>query len=134
MKKVLLIAGIATYSFASAQEKGQPYWKVVPPLSKKVIPLPPGNNFSTQSLTLPPGIQLLGSLPNGNKIYALPQDNMPCVIPDMSQYNSMPVVKPDLSLYNMPNLANPNGKKPGVISPEKFNELLKERNVIIKMN
>jgi hypothetical protein len=26
-------------------------------------------------------------LPNGDKVYILSQDNMPCVIPDMSQFN-----------------------------------------------
>jgi len=31
-------------------------------------------------------------LPNGNKLYLLAQDNMPCVVPDMSQFN-MPVAK-----------------------------------------
>lgn len=34
------------------------------------------------------------SLPNGNKVYLLPQDQMSCVVPDMSKYNyHMPVAK-----------------------------------------
>lgn len=32
--------------------------------------------------------KLLTTLPNGNKVYALPQDNMPCVVPPM--HNTMP--------------------------------------------
>jgi len=32
--------------------------------------------------------------PNGTKVYSLPQDNMICFVPDLSQYN-----------YNMPNPA-----------------------------
>src|SRR5688572_29035821 len=31
----------------------------------------------------PPQGELLSTLPNGNKVYALPQDNMPCVVPNM---------------------------------------------------
>jgi hypothetical protein len=36
-------------------------------------------------------------LSNGNKVYLLPQDNMPCIVPDMKQFN-MPVVAGDNSL------------------------------------
>jgi len=35
---------------------------------------------------------LAGLLPNGNKLFLLPQDNMPCVVPDQSLFN-MPVAK-----------------------------------------
>jgi len=35
---------------------------------------------------------LSGLLPNGNKIVLLLQDNMPCVVPDLSAFN-MPVAK-----------------------------------------
>jgi hypothetical protein len=31
----------------------------------------------------------------------MPQDNMPCIVPDMSQFN-MPCVKPEKQAYNMP--------------------------------
>ena len=34
---------------------------------------------------------LVFTKPNGTRIYALPQDHMPCLVPDMSQFN-MPVV------------------------------------------
>jgi hypothetical protein len=33
-----------------------------------------------------------GVLPNGNKLFLLPQDNMPCIVPDLSAFN-MPVAK-----------------------------------------
>lgn len=36
-------------------------------------------------------------LPDGNQVYILPQDNLPCVVPDLSQFN-MPVVKGDNTL------------------------------------
>jgi hypothetical protein len=29
-----------------------------------------------------------GVLPNGNKLYILPQDNMPCIVPDLSQFKT----------------------------------------------
>jgi len=50
--------------------------------------------------------------PNGTKVYFLPQDNMICIVPDLSQYN-----------YNMPNPAK--GKKitgmpPGLAPPYKI--------------
>lgn len=43
------------------------------------------------------------TLPNGNKVYLLPQDQMPCVVPDMSRYYyHMPVAKGH-SEDNIPN-------------------------------
>jgi hypothetical protein len=43
------------------------------------------------------------NLPNGNKVIILPQDNMPCVVPDMKQFN-MPLLKPEVPA-TMPNAA-----------------------------
>jgi hypothetical protein len=40
-------------------------------------------------------------LPNGNKVITLLQDNMPCMVPDMKQFN-MPVLKPEVPA-TMPN-------------------------------
>lgn len=56
---------------------------------------------------LKPAAKLLFTLENGSKIYSLPQDNMICLVPDMSP-------------YNMPNIAK--GKKvsgmpPGFVPP-----------------
>ena len=53
---------------------------------------------------------LLLTLENGSKVYSLPQDNMPCLVPEMSQ-------------FNMPNLAKGkkvNGMPPGIIPPYKI--------------
>jgi hypothetical protein len=30
--------------------------------------------------------KLLSVLPNGNRVYSLPQDNMPCIVPQMDQF------------------------------------------------
>jgi hypothetical protein len=43
------------------------------------------------------------NLPNGNKVIILPQDNMPCMVPDMKQFN-MPVLKVEVP-NTMPNAA-----------------------------
>jgi len=41
-----------------------------------------------------PQAKLLHVLPNGNKVYKLPNDNMPCIVPDESMYHyNMPAVK-----------------------------------------
>ncbi|MES1226970.1 MAG: hypothetical protein ABUT20_66470, partial [Bacteroidota bacterium] len=58
----------------------------------------PGNNskYSVSSLSVPAKdeqAKLLNDLPNGNKVYALPEDNMPCIVPDLAQFN-MPIFKP----------------------------------------
>ena len=124
MKKILLIVGIASFSFAAAQNNGLP--KV------QVIPAKPKNNISTKPnvyLVTPPsevisGADLQAMLANGNKIYTLPQDNMPCVVPDLSPYN-MPVVKPEVT-YTIPNPAYPPAVKPSVITDDQLKQLLEK--------
>ena len=49
---------------------------------------------------------LAGLLPNGNKLFLLPQDNMPCVVPDQSPFN-MPVAKGNNELDKRINASNP---------------------------
>ena len=46
--------------------------------------------------------------PNGNKVYTLPQDNMLCLVPEMSQFN-MPVAGTGIKITGMP---------PGYIPPK----------------
>lgn len=62
------------------------------------------------------------TLPNGNKVYALPQDNMPCVVPDISA-GTMPTVKPP-TRGQMPNPAVPLIKKPLTLTKEQLQRLL----------
>lgn len=50
-----------------------------------------------------PDARLIRQLPNGTKVYALPLDNMPCLVPGMKQFN-MPVIMPPAT-GNMPNAA-----------------------------
>jgi hypothetical protein len=60
------------------------------------------------------------TLPNGNKIYSLPQDNMPCVVP--LDIGHMPVVSPPVR-GAMPNPAVPLLKKPLNLSTEQLLKL-----------
>jgi hypothetical protein len=53
------------------------------PKDKKFIPNYYNINSSNQSSPLG---KLTHTLPNGNKVYALPQDHMPCIIPNMGQF------------------------------------------------
>jgi len=57
---------------------------------------------------------LVFTQPNGTKVYALPQDNMLCHIPDMSQFN-MPVLGKGTNITGMP----PGSLPPNEIIPNK---------------
>lgn len=130
MRKILLISAIASFSVASAQER---------PLLKKL----PDNSttyFVAPKTGYMAGATLSHTLKNGNSVYLLPQSNMPCVVPDISQYN-MPVSKPAIPYYNIPNPALPNNT-PGMvvpqnkiipITPEKlqeYKELLEKQKIV----
>ena len=58
--------------------------------------------------------KLLFTQPNGTRVYALPQDNMPCLVPDMSQFNT-PVSGKGLKISGMP----PGSAPPNSVIPEK---------------
>ncbi len=93
MKKIFLFLFILAYSFASAQQNEffniQKYMQKKQAESKKTqFKIQPFTNNLITSFhpsSLQP--QLMYELPNGNKVYALPQDHMPCIKPDMSQFN-----------------------------------------------
>jgi hypothetical protein len=126
MKKLFFVIAIATFSFASAQDK-QTFWVKPLPLkpnlkTDSLAPLPYNRNIVHNPQSLIEQSKLLHSLPNGNKVYALPLDNMPCIVPDISHY-SMPVVKPDINHFNMPNPAIPPKNKIQGMTPEKLKEL-----------
>jgi hypothetical protein len=61
--------------------------------------------------------KLLSVLPNGNQVYALPQDNMPCIVPQMNQY-AMPNAGDNIKTENVPG-AIPNPAPKIVIPPVK---------------
>ena len=148
MKKILLIAGIISFSFAYSQsndlfdiqkflekksekEKKADFEKIFP----KLYFTPPGVPGNVESYRFPNTFQspsplgkLSHVLSNGNKIYILPQDHMPCVVPDMTQYNSMALAKPDIQQYNIPNPAYPPQSKVEPITPQKLKELQELHN------
>jgi len=121
MKKLFICAALAACSvIVFAQEKTSPSFRdylnnknSFLPYKSRGFSLPGKNNIHIDALkngidlkidglkkyldkekegsTLFPGT-FAGLLPNGNKLILLPQDNMPCVVPDLSAFN-MPVVK-----------------------------------------
>lgn len=126
MKKILLIAGIASFSVAAAQNDRFPKVQVIPPKSKNNISSIPKFYVVTPKSSLIANAKLLNTLPNGNKVYALPQDNMPCVVPDVSQFN-MPVVTQEREAYTIPNPAFPPATKPVILSEERLKQLLEKQ-------
>ena len=58
--------------------------------------------------------KLLFTQPNGTRVYALPQDNMPCLVPDISHFN-MPVMGKGMKISGMP----PGSAPQNSIIPEK---------------
>lgn len=96
MRVTLLTLGCLLFQAVSAQQE-----EITLPLSKTDTVSRPFN-----ALIIPnePQAQLMHTLPNGNKVYALPQDNMPCVVPNVPP--TMPVTggqrTSGLFNYNMP--------------------------------
>jgi len=125
MKKIFLIAGILSFTATVAQNNGSPKVKVVPPKPKNNISSKPPVYFVKPQTQLLSNAELLNTLPNGNQVYALPQDNMPCVVPDVSQYN-MPVVKPQVE-YTIPNPYPQAPSKPIIMTEEQLKQLLKKQ-------
>jgi hypothetical protein len=116
MKNILFIICILSFSVASAQIKSKPFIKAIPPNAK----------FLQQPQSFLSGVTLSHTLPNGNKVYLLPQDNMPCVVPDMSQFDGG-VVKPVIPNYTIPNPAFPPTAKVVPFTTEQFNQQLLEK-------
>jgi hypothetical protein len=93
MKTTCIIAGaVLIAQFATAQ---------VQPLNPENLLQP---NVVSEMLTTinAPKPKLIGITSSG-KIYAMPQDNMPCLVPNMILQNSMPVYSTPLANANIPN-------------------------------
>jgi len=141
MKNIFLLLAIASFSLASAQQNDlfdiQKHLKKRTELrnkqrAEKLFSLPntrirqpfqyPLLNNNVQVFHSMPESKLLAQLKNGNKLYLLPQDNMPCVVPDMSEFNML-VLKPDVQ-FTIPNAAIPPTNNPPNISADIFKKLL----------
>lgn len=91
MKLILLSVSVSLFGIASAQDTKPPMLKKVNPYTNKnAVPSKP----SIQNTPVYNAKPLL-VLPNGNRVVALPQDNMPCIVPNMNQF-SMPNTAPPL--------------------------------------
>lgn len=63
--------------------------------------------------------ELVITQPDGTKIYALPADNMPCLVPDLSRCNyNMPVAGTGIKITGMPP-----GSVPNTIVPRNNNKM-----------
>jgi hypothetical protein len=126
MKKYFLIIAILAFTFTGAQEFNFPgLQKRFKNPKADILPMPEIHNFNPSDQSLP-FTKRSYTLPNGNKVNILPQDNMPCVMPDISQF-SMPVVKPNIQHYNIPNPALPSWKKPRILTDEQWKKLLEKQ-------
>jgi hypothetical protein len=103
----LLVLGTGNYLYAQQTERPffmdfmnkrnefstRPTQKIIVNPERKIS----NRKYHGQGVTTSPVAQLSHSLPNGNKVYILPQDNMPCVVPDIRFYK-MPVGSSGLGL------------------------------------
>lgn len=90
MKYLLLLAGLAVFGFASAQEDALHYFqKKLNKQNKAFMPPEYQSPFSLQLQKnyLSAQKENVFVLPDGNKVTLLAQDNMPCIKPDMSEFN-----------------------------------------------
>lgn len=104
MKKMLLAMALFGVYSASAQdndffdtqmklrkqkeEKKKPRFFPLPAPSIRQSPVPEILSITTPAIS--PHGRLTGQLADGSKVYALPQDNMPCIVPDMDRFTIMP--------------------------------------------
>lgn len=101
MKKVFLLFGVAIFSSASAQQKDlfdiQQHLQKKQAEDKKAaekikLLLPPLTSFKFYTPYTTNKTGLSYTLPNGDKVVILGQDNMPCIVLDMNQFQTMPNV------------------------------------------
>ena len=119
MKKVFLLFGIAAFSSASAQQND--LFDIQKHIQKKILKDKVKAKKNTQlvfeNCFAGPQVRKLRPnyfpdfiLPNGDRVITLPIDNMPCVQPDMRQFQTMPNVVYDTQ-FNF----SPQRPKPGQI-------------------
>lgn len=73
MRVALLALGCLLFQTTGAQQENT----VSPQIMTDTLPRP----VNVLAGINEPQARLLNTLPDGNKVYALPQDNMPCVVP-----------------------------------------------------
>jgi hypothetical protein len=134
MKELFICAGFVTCSVIGYAQQTPPSFRNYLDNNKSVQPHDPhtftlsgksnidinalanGNHLKMDALkkylhkekinsTLVPGA-LAELLPNGNKIIVLPQDRMPCIVPDLSQFH-MPIAEGNNELDKRINVSSP---------------------------
>lgn len=117
MKKVISIFSITAFisSFAVAQQND--FFDIQKHLQEKfrkeqeekqkekILSLTKEPRLTFIKTQAPPLAKLSHTLPGNIKVYLLPLDNMPCVVPDMKKYHEMPntASKNKLVLQNLLN-------------------------------
>jgi hypothetical protein len=111
MKYIFILAAFGIVTTAAAQDKSYKdlMKKLQQPQSELQLRKLPRfdalskqfNSYSLQSSINPDSKLLLSKLANGTKVYALPMDRMPCLVPDMNQFN-MPNVGQHTMILKFP--------------------------------
>lgn len=110
MKYLFLLAALAVFGFASAQDDDLHYFQkrlnkqnksfILPEYQPGVSVPPQQNQASTQK-------EQTYVSPDGNNVTILTEDNMPCIKPDLSQFN-MPVAgSPEMPYPQIAAIPNP---------------------------
>lgn len=119
MKKIIFFLLIMDFVTASSQLPKYGFEKFLK--NNKQTVFDNRNSFSPDTTRLSPTLlyaqnpreqqaKYLFSLANGTKVYALPIDNMPCIVPDIHQFN-MPNAGKGIKASGMP---------PGAFTPYKI--------------
>ena len=114
MKCLLLLAGLAAFGFASAQDDALHYFQKKTNKPKKFLVHPeyqPTVSFQLKKDIFPASKETAFILPDGNKVALLGQDNMPCIKPDMMQFNMPNAGSPEMLQRWRKAIANPGFKK-----------------------
>jgi hypothetical protein len=127
MKKVFVLFGIAAFSTASAQQND--VFDIQKHLEKmlkdkkfpRAIIKPPSINYPFINHTSGrPAWEFSHILPNGDKIFLLSQDNMPCVVPGSVNTIMPNIADPEKYFESLFFRNNLPGAIPNVVSPYRF--------------
>ncbi len=128
MKRIALLLALTSFAVAASAQQNdffdiqkhlQKRRKENKPVVNPLLTKPSLQNKFTFFQPINPNNQekLSHTLSNGDKVYLLSQDNMPCIIPDMSKLNFTDIsnltmypntfILPDNQPGSIPNVANP---------------------------
>lgn len=127
MRKIFFVSGVFALCSANAQQKD--LFDIEKHLQKKTTEktrLKPGQETPRKFMrpdSSPGSYSIINSdkgtfsykLPNNDRVYILPTDNMPCIVPDMKEYDVMPNAGSNSNIL----LQNPIGQIPNPAKPFK---------------